>query len=56
LRRTGARDTSGAGGVFAGFDANRAAERRAGQARAAKRSAGLPLIVWDLVTNGFPLC
>jgi len=37
LREFGARDSSLAAGVFAGLDVHRAAERRAGQARAAKR-------------------
>jgi len=54
-REIGVRDTSTGGGVFAGFDANRAAGRRAGQARAAKRSTGPPLIVKNPATNTLPL-
>jgi len=52
----GARDSAIVGGAFAGFDVHRAAERRAGQARAAKRirSNSPPLIVENLVTNTFP--
>jgi len=37
LREIPARNSSAAGGVFAAFDVNRAAGRRAGQARAAKQ-------------------
>jgi len=48
-------DSSAVAGVFAGLDVHRAAGRRAGQARAAKRSNGLPLIVEKLVANTFPL-
>jgi len=39
MRGISAPDSSATGGVFAEFDVHRAAERRAGQARAAKWSA-----------------
>jgi len=56
LREISARESSAAAGVFATFGVHRAAGRRAGQARAAERSNGRPLIVENLVTTTFPLC
>jgi len=54
-REIGARDSSVADGVFAGFDADRAARGSRGSSPRRETMKRLRLIVENLVTNTLPL-